>query len=111
MSGEQFALPDAVDAPPGGSSHRPRRQARSPSAPSDPLNLTGIVDSGERVRATPANRVVYCDGVPVAALEGDYLRPLAGMTGIEPAVAATVATTLAGRPLPPITSGYVGRAS
>jgi ATP-dependent Lhr-like helicase len=75
----------------------------------DPLNLTGILDSGDRVRTTPSNRVVYCDGVPVAALEGDYLRPLAGMTGIEPAVAATVATTLAGRPLPPITSGYVGR--
>jgi ATP-dependent Lhr-like helicase len=108
MSGEQFALPDAVT-----NLREVRRTPRDGKlvaiSAADPLNLTGILDSGDRVRTTPSNRVVYCDGVPVAALEGDYLRPLAGMTGIEPAVAATVATTLAGRPLPPITSGYVGR--
>jgi ATP-dependent Lhr-like helicase len=108
MSGEQFALPDAVT-----SLREVRRTSRDGRlvaiSAADPLNLTGVIDSGGRVRATPSNRVVYRDGVPLAALEGDYLRPLAGMNGIEPAVAATVATTLAGRPLPPITSGYVGR--
>jgi ATP-dependent Lhr-like helicase len=75
----------------------------------DPLNLAGIVDSGERVRIAPGNRLVYRDGVPLAALEGDYLRPLADMSALEPAVAADLATTLAGRPLPAVTSGYVGR--
>jgi hypothetical protein len=53
---------------------------------------------------------VYRDGVPLAALEGDYLRPLTDMSALEPSVAADLATTLAGRPLPAVTSGYVGRA-
>jgi ATP-dependent Lhr-like helicase len=108
MSGEQFALPDAVT-----SLREVRRTARDGRliaiSAADPLNLAGVIDGGERVRATASNRIVYHDGVAVAALEGDYLRPLAGMTGIEPSVAAHVATTLGGRPLPPITSGYLGR--
>ena len=110
MSGEQFALPDAV-----ANLREVRRTAHDGKllalSAADPLNLTGIIDSGERVRATPSNRIVYRDGVPVAALEGDYVRPLAGMSAIEPEVAAMVATTLAGRPLPAVTSGYVGRTS
>jgi ATP-dependent Lhr-like helicase len=108
MSGEQYALPEAVE--------RLREVRRTPRdgrlisiSAADPLNLAGIVDSGERVRIAPGNRLVYRDGVPLAALEGDYLRPLADMSALEPAVAADLATTLAGRPLPAVTSGYVGR--
>jgi ATP-dependent Lhr-like helicase len=108
MSGEQYALPEAVER-----LREVRRTARdgrliSISA-ADPLNLAGIVDSGERVRIAPGNRLVYRDGVPLAALEGDYLRPLADMSALEPSVAADLATTLAGRPLPAVTSGFVGR--
>ena len=33
----------------------------------DPLNLVGIISPGDRVPAIPTNRVVYRDGVPVAA--------------------------------------------
>jgi ATP-dependent helicase Lhr and Lhr-like helicase len=74
----------------------------------DPLNLTGIVTGGDRVRAIAATRIVYRDGVPLAALEGDYLRPLAD---IEPAAAGDVASALAGRRVPGVTSGFIGRAS
>jgi ATP-dependent helicase Lhr and Lhr-like helicase len=72
----------------------------------DPLNLTGILTSGERIRAITSNRLAYRDGVALAAMEGDYLRPL---TEIDPAIAGGLASALAGRRLPAITSGFVGR--
>jgi ATP-dependent Lhr-like helicase len=107
MSGEQFALPEAVE--------RLREVRRT--APdgrlhvisgADPLNLAGIVTAGERVRAVAATRLVYRDGIPLAALEGDYMRPLVE-AGIAPAVASEVTSLLAGRPRPAVTSGFVGR--
>jgi ATP-dependent Lhr-like helicase len=108
MSGEQFALPDAVQ--------RLREVRRTPPdgrclviSGADPLNLAGIVTAGDRVRAVAATRVLYRDGVPLAAMEGDYVRPLITMADVAPELAAEVATTLAGRPLPAITSGFVGR--
>ena len=36
----------------------------------DPLNLIGILTPGQRLSALTANRVVYRDGLPVAALTG-----------------------------------------
>jgi ATP-dependent Lhr-like helicase len=105
LSGEQFALPDAVT--------RLREIRRTPLdgrlvviSAADPLNLAGIVTTGDRVRAVAGTRIVYRDGVPLAALEGDYIRPLGS---IEPSMAAAVATALAGRPAPPIVSGFIGR--
>jgi len=105
MSGEQFALPDAVE--------RMREIRRTPRdgrlitiSGCDPLNLTGVVDSGERVRALGSNRLVYRDGVAVAAMEGDYLRPLCTFSADE---ASRVATALAGRPMPAVLSGFIGR--
>jgi ATP-dependent Lhr-like helicase len=105
MSGEQFALPEAVE--------RLREVRRT--APSgllttiggaDPLNLAGIVTSGDRVRLQTSSRLAYLDGVPLAALEGDYVRPL---SEIPDRVKPEVATALAGRSLPPVVSGFVGR--
>jgi ATP-dependent Lhr-like helicase len=108
MAGEQFALAEAID--------RLREVRRTPPdgrclvvSAADPLNLAGIVTAGERVRAVAASRVAYRDGVPLAALEGDYVRPLIELTGVAPALAADVATTLTGRPMPPVLSGFVGR--
>jgi ATP-dependent Lhr-like helicase len=108
MSGEQFAAADAVE--------RMREVRRTPPdgrclviSAADPLNLAGIVDPGERVRAITSSRVAYRDGVPVAALEGDYVRPLVASADVAPALAADVATRLTGRPMPPVLSGFVGR--
>ncbi len=40
----------------------------------DPLNLAGIITPGERVLAVPGNRVLYRDGIPVAARIGPETR-------------------------------------
>ena len=105
MSGEQFALPDAVDR-----LREIRRSGRDGRlitiSAADPLNLTGILTSGDRVRAITASRVVYRDGVALAAMEGDYLKPLAE---IDPAAAGEVASALAGRRVAAVTSGFIGR--
>jgi ATP-dependent Lhr-like helicase len=86
MSGEQFALPDAVEQ---------LRAVRRTSADgrllvistADPLNLAGIVTAGDRIRAVGRNRILYRAGVPLAAKEGDVFRELAP---IEASIAAEV---------------------
>jgi len=105
MSGEQFALPEAVERV--REIRRSGRDGRLISISAvDPLNLTGILTNDQRIRALTSSRLVYRDGVPLAAMEGDYLRPL---TDIEPSAAAGIATALAGRTRPAVTSGFVGR--
>ena len=108
MSGEQFALADAVE--------RLREIGRTPPddqivvlSAADPLNLAGIVTVGERVRAAAATRIAYCNGVPLAALEGDFLHPLAELEGVEPAITSRLASSLTGRKSPAVVSGFVGR--
>ena len=105
MSGEQFALGDAVE--------RLREIRRTPAhgrclavSAADPLNLAGIVTAGDRVRAVAANRLVYRDGVPIAALEGEYVRSLAE---VDPAIASDAARALTGNPALSVVSGFVGR--
>jgi ATP-dependent helicase Lhr and Lhr-like helicase len=90
MSGEQFALPGAVELV---------REVRRIGAggqlvtisAADPLNLTGIVTAGERIRTAGRNRILYCDGVPLAVREGDFTRELAP---IEPRLAGDVGRAL-----------------
>jgi ATP-dependent Lhr-like helicase len=105
MSGEQFALGDAVE--------RLREIRRTPAhgrclavSAADPLNLAGIVTAGERVRAVAANRLVYRDGAPISALEGEYVRSLAD---VDAAVATDAARALTGNPALLVVSGFVGR--
>jgi ATP-dependent Lhr-like helicase len=43
----------------------------------DPLNLQGILTPGPRVAALTANRILFRDGLPIAALEADEIRGLA----------------------------------
>jgi ATP-dependent helicase Lhr and Lhr-like helicase len=66
VGGEQFALPEAVDA-----ARAVRRASGAPErvelSAVDPLNLTGIVTPGPRVPAVLGARVVYVDGVPVSS--------------------------------------------
>jgi ATP-dependent Lhr-like helicase len=104
MSGEQYALPDAVD--------RLRELRRSGPdealvaiSGADPLNLTGIVTLGDRVRAAASSRIVYRNGIPVMAMEGDMLRTLADA---DASVLADAAALAAGRRVP-VVHGYVGR--
>jgi ATP-dependent Lhr-like helicase len=78
MSGEQYALPEAVTA-----LRAVRRREQSGDlvglSAADPLNLTGIVTPGTRVPALAGNRVLFRDGVPVAIHAGgqsDFLVPM-----------------------------------
>ena len=67
ITGEQFALPEAIGLL--------RETRRAPPAPvwvslsaADPLNLLGNIVPGPKVPAVSNNRVLYRDGVAVAAL-------------------------------------------
>jgi len=78
FSGEQYALPEAV-----GLLRAQRRDGAGDSpawvavSAADPLNLVGIVTPGARIPALTGNRVLYRDGVPVAARIAGTVQALA----------------------------------
>ena len=73
FSGEQFALPEAV-----GVLRSARNEERNGKlvavSGADPLNLAGIVLPGVKVPALYSNRVLYRDGVAIAALIAGEVR-------------------------------------
>jgi ATP-dependent Lhr-like helicase len=64
-SGEQYALPEAVEE-----LRRVRRSARGGQTVrlngADPLNLVGIILPGARITAVRTNSITYRDGLPVS---------------------------------------------
>ena len=72
--GEQYAMPEAVEA-----LRRVRREERTGEIvrinATDPLNLAGIITPGARVPALHTNAVIFRDGVPVAVEEGKHITP------------------------------------
>jgi ATP-dependent helicase Lhr and Lhr-like helicase len=68
ISGEQFALPEAI-----GMLRAIRRAGAQESlisvSAADPLNLVGIIAPGSRITAHTSNRLLFHDGAPVAAFE------------------------------------------
>ncbi len=75
FGGEQFAAADAVGRLRAVRKLERRDELVAISA-CDPLNLVGILTPHARVAAIQRNRLLLCDGVPVAALEGGELRRL-----------------------------------
>jgi len=75
LIGEQFALPEAVEALRAIRRKAPQGRFFRVSA-CDPLNLVGIILPGPRIPAVVGNRIVYRDGVPVAAVESGESRIL-----------------------------------
>jgi ATP-dependent Lhr-like helicase len=71
FSGEQYALPGAVEA-----LRATRRMERSGQlvrlSASDPLNLVGILTPGPRIPALRTRAVIYCDGLPIDAAPASY---------------------------------------
>jgi ATP-dependent helicase Lhr and Lhr-like helicase len=67
LVGEQFALPEAIGQL-RSIRQRPLEQQCICLSGSDPLNLAGTVLAGDRLPALAGTRVLYEDGVPVAAL-------------------------------------------
>jgi ATP-dependent Lhr-like helicase len=76
FGGEQFAAPEAV-----GRLRAVRKSEKLGElvllGAADPLNLVGILTPEARVPAVQRNRIVFKDGLPIAALEGGRLRRLA----------------------------------
>ncbi|NYE29066.1 ATP-dependent Lhr-like helicase [Rhodanobacter sp. K2T2] len=82
LVGEQFALPEAI---------APLRAARKRADASelvclsgcDPLNLVGTVLVGDKVPALAGSRVLYRDGMAIAALIAGKVTPLIELSGAE----------------------------
>ncbi|HWP85958.1 MAG TPA: ATP-dependent DNA helicase, partial [Terriglobia bacterium] len=69
FSGEQYALPEAVQQ------LRALRRQQAPGrlavlSAADPLNLAGVITPGRKIAAIASNRVLFRDGLPVAGREG-----------------------------------------
>ena len=69
LSGEQFALPEAVELA------RQIRRTRPGGDPitinaADPLNLAGLITPGERISAVASNQITFHDGVQGTAIVG-----------------------------------------
>jgi len=108
FAGEQFALPEAVPALRKVRREEPRGAWLSISA-ADPLNLLGIVVPGPRVAATPSNRILYRDGLPVAVLEAGEVRFL--VEDLDAAERWQAASALQRRRIPPALRAYLGRSA
>ena len=105
ISGEQFALAEAVGLV--------RSIRRAPAienlisvSAADPLNLAGIITPGARVTAHSANRVLYRDGAPVAALESGETRFLVEMSR---AMEWKAKSALLRKSTPPVLRSYLNR--
>jgi ATP-dependent Lhr-like helicase len=103
FAGEQYALPEAVTAL--------RKARRAPKtgelvsiSAADPLNLVGIITPGHRVPATPRNRILFRDGLPIAFREGSETHFLEDPE--EHKWALTQA--LRRQPVPPTVRAYLG---
>ncbi len=77
MSGEQYALPEALALL--------RRHREAPETPvdvalsaADPLNFTGSIIPGERIPAIATHRILFRNAIPVAVYDGRGVRVLNG---------------------------------
>jgi ATP-dependent Lhr-like helicase len=82
VSGEQFALPEAIGL------LRSIRKAPASGElivinAADPLNLLGILAAGPRITAITANRILLRDGLPIAALVAGEIKQLDSAVGLD----------------------------
>src|SRR6266850_7170313 len=75
VSGEQFALPEAIGLLRSIRKSSSNGELLTLSA-ADPLNLQGILTPGPKIAAFTANRISFRDGLPVAALEAGEIRKI-----------------------------------
>jgi ATP-dependent Lhr-like helicase len=76
VSGEQFALPEAI-ALLRSIRKAPGKNELIVLSAADPLNLQGILTPGPRVAALTSNRILFNDGLPVSAMEAGEINRLA----------------------------------
>lgn len=94
LSGEQFALPEAIGLM-RQVRQRPPEGAMVTVSAVDPLNLVGTIVSGDKVPRIVGSRVLYRDGVPLATLVSGEVALLAELP---PDEAATIRRTLLREP-------------
>ena len=75
FSGEQYALPEAVERMRTVRAATPDNTLISIGA-GDPLNLAGILLPGEKIAARSNTRILCCNGIPVAVKEAGLVRIL-----------------------------------
>jgi ATP-dependent Lhr-like helicase len=78
FSGEQYAAPEAITLL-REARRKPHEGHYVSLSGADPLNLVGILTPGARLPSLSGNRVLYCDGVPVALLAGGEVSFLVDM--------------------------------
>jgi ATP-dependent Lhr-like helicase len=107
ISGEQFALPEAV-----GMVRAIRRVPANDSmisvSAADPLNLVGIITPGPRITAHTSNRILYSDGIPVAMLESGDTRFLLEMNR---SMEWKAKSALLRKATPPVLRSYLSRSA
>lgn len=103
VTGEQYALPEAV-----GALREQRRKPKSGTLVSlsaaDPLNLVGIVLPGPKVPALSGNRILFRDGVPIAEQLAGEVQLLETLTAADEWAARNA---LLRRPIPPQLRSYL----
>jgi ATP-dependent Lhr-like helicase len=100
FGGEQFAAPDAV-----GRLRAVRKSENTGElailSAADPLNLVGILTPEARVAAIYRSRILFQDGLPIAAVEGGQVRRLADSALDEPQLRTLLARRSLRHPLRP----------
>jgi ATP-dependent Lhr-like helicase len=105
FSGEQYALPEAVEGL-RAVRKRPRDGRLVSVSAADPLNLVGLIVPGDRVPALAGNRVLYRDGEAVAVRVGGADRFL---VPLEEGDAWEAKKRLEASDMPPRLRAYLGR--
>ena len=82
LSGEQFALPEAIPLL-RDMRRRPHDGALVCLSGIDPLNLCGTLLPGDKVPALAGNRILFRDGLPVATQAGNKLRYMGNPEPVE----------------------------
>jgi ATP-dependent Lhr-like helicase len=72
FAGEQFALPDAVSQLRAIRNRNTHGDLVAISA-ADPLNLTGLITTGQRIPTQANHRILYRGGVPIATSAGNHV--------------------------------------
>ena len=80
LSGEQFALPDAVGEL-RKTKNLPKHGEITVLSAADPLNLVGILSAGPRLPTVSSHRLVLLDGIPVATQGAGDLQWLMTISG------------------------------
>ena len=104
--GEQFALPEAVEALRAVRKEKDSETLVTLSA-ADPLNLVGIVTPGAKIPAIPGNRVLFQGGVPTALHIG---RETQFLVSVEKHREWELKNRLTQRTIPPQLRAYLGPA-